>query len=246
MKLYLIRHAQSANNAAYFSGDYHKQHNSDPEITPLGHQQAERVGQLLASPDLEPRQPPDMAEKTDFGLTHLYCSLMTRAILTGGYIAQACQLPLQAHHDIFERLGIYSYNDAGERVGLAGPNRDYFAQRFPELQLPDSIGQEGWWNRPVETNEQFVARVARAAADIWQRHGDSNDCVGLVVHGDFIDQFVNEILDVPRRPANYDSAWEGNWAFHNTSVSRFDFVSGSPVVVYLNRVDHLPAEWITW
>lgn len=39
--------------------------------------------------------------------------------------------------------------------------------------------------------------------------------------------------------------WEANWTFHNTSISRIDFINGSHTVVYLNCVDHLPTELIT-
>lgn len=246
MRLYLIRHAQSANNVAYSAGDYHKKHVADPEITSQGHKQARLVGQHFASETGEPRQPLSSVGESRFGLTHLYCSLMTRTILTAGYIAEACGLSLQAHPDIFERKGLYLYGHAGERMGVEGPNRAYFNGRFPQLQLPDSVGDVGWYNRPVETDEVFVQRVKRAVADITQRHRDTDDCVGLVVHGDFIDQFLNELLNVPRRPKNYASEWEANWAFHNTSISRIDFASDSPIVIYLNRIDHLPSNLVTW
>ena len=68
----------------------------------------------------------------------------------------------------------------------------------------------------------------------------------MVVHGDFIDQFINELMGAPRHHHNYSNDWVANWTFHNTSISRIDFVNGSNTVVYLNRIDHLPAELISW
>jgi 2,3-bisphosphoglycerate-dependent phosphoglycerate mutase len=92
-RLYLIRHAQSANNEIWDGSDDHPQRAPDPEITSLGHRQAEALGQHLAHPHAEPRQHPFVAAETiEFGLTHVYCSLMTRSIVTAEYIAGACDL----------------------------------------------------------------------------------------------------------------------------------------------------------
>ncbi len=79
MKLYLVRHAQSENNVIWNGSDHVEGRSSDPEITETGHRQAEQLGQHLAHPLGEPRQHPFNAKKTThFGLTHIYCSLMTR------------------------------------------------------------------------------------------------------------------------------------------------------------------------
>lgn len=247
MKLYLIRHAESANNAIYSSNGDEAGRSPDPEITDIGHKQSALLGKHLANPAGEPRQHPfEAVDDHHFGLTHLYCSLMTRSILTSGYIAEACGLQRVAHLDIFERGGIYQHYDDGRREGLPGPAKTYFDERFPDLVLPEGMNPDGWYNRPAETLEPFLERMKRAVADIRDRHEATNDVVGMVVHGDFIDQFINELMDVERKPRNYSSPWVANWAFHNTSISRIDFRNGSHTVLYLNRIDHLPAELITW
>ena len=249
MKLYLIRHAESANNAIYSSTGGERGRMPDPDITATGHQQAKLVGDHLADPRGEPQQHP-LAAKQDaphhFGLTHLYCSLMTRSILTAQYIAEACGLPLIAHPDIFEKGGIYELGAAGSMNGLPGPDRSYFNARFPNLELPPDLGDEGWYSRPFETEERFLQRIERALQDIMQRHAGTDDHVAMVVHGDFLDQFVNQMTGLARRPANYDNHWVANWAFHNTSLTRVDILADSQVIVYLNRLNHLPAELVTW
>jgi hypothetical protein len=53
-------------------------------------------------------------------------------------------------------------------------------------------------------------------------------------------------MGVHRKPENYKTHWVSNWVFHNTSISRLDIVNESRNVVYLNRIDHLPAEMVTW
>ena len=247
MKLYLIRHAESANNAILSSGGSWTDRFSDPEITENGHQQAALLGPHLASQTAEPRQHPFATNREPrFGITHLYCSLMTRSILTAEYISQACGLPLQAHENMFEKGGIYDVDENGVRTGLPAPGRRYFEERFPDLRLPERLNDEGWYNRSAETTDEFLDRMLGVVAEIRQRHEQSDDVVALVVHGDFIDQFINVLMGSPRHAGNYGRIWYANWVFNNTSISRIDFVNGCHTVVYLNRIDHLPAELVTW
>jgi 2,3-bisphosphoglycerate-dependent phosphoglycerate mutase len=247
-RLYLIRHAQSENNVIWDgSGDHQPGRVPDPEITATGHRQSRVLADHLAHPQAEPRQHPfEEAQHTRFGLTRVYCSLMTRSILTAEYIAGACGLQLQALPDIFEKHGIYEVGEDGNMLGLPGPGRSYFEERFPALGLPAEFTDEGWWSRPVEDELGFLQRMKRVVADLRQRLQDSDENLAMVAHGDFIDQFVNELMGVVRHQPNYDNHWVANWTFHNTSISRFDFVDGAHNVVYLNRIDHLPNELVTW
>lgn len=246
-KLYLVRHAQSANNAVWDGSDFHPERHPDPEITDLGHRQCEQLARHLAHPQSEPRQHPFEADSTpDFGLTHVYCSLMTRSILTAEYIAEACGLELHALADVFEKYGIYDFDEEGDRVGLPGPGRDYFDDRFPRLNLPAEFNDEGWWSREAEDETSFLVRMRLVVERLRDRLAASEDTIALVAHGDFIDQFVNDLMGVDRHRHNYASHWVANWAFHNTSISRIDFVDGSHNVVYLNRIDHLPNEMVSW
>ena len=246
-RLYLIRHAQSANNEIWDGSDHNPARDPDPEITATGHRQAETLAQHLAQPHAEPRQHPFRpAAQAHFGLTHVYCSLMTRSILTAEYIAGACDLELEALPDIFEKHGIYDVDENGAPRGLPGPGRDYFEQRFPRLKLPLELDPAGWWNRPFEEEAAFLERMQKVVGEIRRRLDDSDECIAMVAHGDFIDQFVNELMGVERHRHNYGNHWVANWAFHNTSISRIDFVGGSHNVIYTNRIDHLPNELVTW
>lgn len=249
MKLYLIRHAESANNASYASTGSERNRSADPPLTERGHRQAGLVADHLADPCAEPQHHPhlDGGDKDrGFGLTHLYCSLMTRSIATARYVARACQLPLVAHPDIFEKGGVYELRADGSRNGLPGPDRRYFAASFPDLRLPRTLGDGPWYDRPFETEAPFLQRVRAALEDIRRRHADTDDRVALVSHGDFMDQLINQLAGVERRPENYSNHWVANWAFHNTSITRVDLESGSRVIVYTNRLRHLPPELVTW
>lgn len=249
MRLYLIRHGESANNALMARSGQAFGRSPDPELTEAGHRQAELLAGYLAHPQGDPQQHPRFGPAggaQGFGLTHIYCSLMTRSILTAQYVAKACGLPLVAHPDIFENQGIFHLAEDGTRTGLPGPERSYFEERFPELQLPEDMGPGGWYDRPHETDEMFLQRAEQVAGEFERRHGGSEDCVALIIHGNLIDQLINLFTGLGRRAENYDSHWEANWATHNTSITRIDFTANSKVVVYTNRAQHLPPDLITW
>lgn len=226
MQLYYIRHAQSANNHLYATTGASIGRSHDPELTELGERQAERLAQFIRD--------------QDFGLTHVYCSLMIRAIETGTRITRATGVPLVAWEDIHETGGIYLDDAAtGERIGQAGNTRAYLAARFPQLVLPDALGEAGWWNfRPFEERALRPARAARVLNDLLARHGGTNDRVAMVSHGGFYNYILAAILKMEDR--------EGYWfGCNNVSISRIDFNPEGIEVTYLNRVDFLPAEMVS-
>ena len=246
-RLYLIRHAQSANNAIWDGSDHGKGRTPDPEITDIGHRQAAALADYLDHPQTEPRQHSFQAsDSAAFAISHVYCSLMTRSILTAQYIAETCQLEFESLPNVFEKMGMYDVQLDGQLSGVAGPTRDYFESRFPQLKLPDDLGNKGWWNRDVESDAAFLQRMQQVVEDFKTRLADSNENIALVAHGDFIDQFINQLMGINRHAHNYGSDWVANWVFHNTSISRIDFNRGSHNVVYLNRIDHLDNELVTW
>ncbi|WP_282607015.1 histidine phosphatase family protein [Pelagibius sp. Alg239-R121] len=249
MRLYLIRHGESVNNAIQSSNSDFKSRVPDPELTETGHRQAKLLADYLADPLGDPLQHPSNVgegRSHGFDLTHVYCSLMTRSILTAQYVAKACGLPLMAHADIFEKQGVYEEAADGAKVGLPGPDRKDFNDRFPDLGLPADLRHGGWYNRPAETPELFLLRSKQVALEFERRHVGTDDSVAMIIHGDLIDQLINEFTGLSRRDENYSNHWEGNWAVHNTSITRVDFNSRSKVVVYTNRLQHLSPELITW
>lgn len=249
MRLYLIRHGESANNAFDAGTGDGNGRVPDPELTEVGHRQAQLLANHLADPQGDPLQHRSVARKggrKGFCLTHVYCSLMTRSILTAQYVTNACKLPLVAHADIFEKGGIFEHSADGTKIGLPAPDRAHFNARFPELELPTSVGHGGWYNREFETEEQFLQRSRQVVLDVERRHLGSDDQVAMIIHGDLIDQLINEFTGLGRHVDNYATHWVANWAVHNTSITRIDFDAGSRVVVYTNRIQHLGPELVTW
>jgi len=170
----------------------------------------------------------------------------TRSAQTAKYIGEQIGLQPTALADVFERKGLFDIDENGNQSGIAGPGRNYFEQRFPDLKLPDELTETGWWNRPVETDNEFFERVESSIESLVLQHGNTNHSVALVVHGDYLDQSINYLMNVPRKTENYQTPWVANWVFHNTSVSRIDIHGSARNVIYLNKIDHLPTEYITW
>ncbi len=237
MQLYFIRHAQSANNRLYDETGSWGGRDSDPELTELGHQQARLLGEHLARTKGETHLR-DYLNRQAFGLTHLYTSPMVRAVMTGGYISRALGLPLVAWEDLHEIGGIFAVNENGERGGLPGKTRSDFAAHFPDLILPPSLGEGGWWNRPVESIEQQLDRAQRFVRDLIERHGKTDDRVAVISHGGFYNFVLTALLDTT--PGN--GFWFG---INNTAITRLDFSEEGVALVYANRAEHLPSESIT-
>jgi 2,3-bisphosphoglycerate-dependent phosphoglycerate mutase len=240
MQLYFIRHGQSENNALWMRTGSHIGRSEDPGLTEVGWQQSEFLAQFLsqADPNIAVNGS-DTQNVTGFGITHLYTSLMVRAVATGTIIANALDLPLVAWRDLHEWGGIYLRDEqTDERIGLPGRNRAYFEAHYPNLVLPDFLGEEGWWNRPFEAPELRLPRAQRVFRDLLERHGHTEDRVAVVSHGGFYNYFLAAILNMPGR--------EGyRFVMNNAAISRIDFRDEDTWLLYLNRIDFLPKDLIT-
>ena len=143
MELYFIRHGQSENNAHWGNADY--QDSPDPELTEIGRQQVRYLSRFLGEKQTRDETVTwNNQNRFGFGLTHLYTSLMVRAVGTATPIAAATGLPLVAWPEIHETGGIFSRFPEDELAGLPGKTRTYFETHFPDLVLPDWVADNGW------------------------------------------------------------------------------------------------------
>jgi len=245
MRLYLIRHGQSENNALWDREGLREERHPDPELTDLGHQQARRLARFLTdnsssgSPSgLVSSYRNDTEHVEGFDLTHLYCSPMIRAVDTGMYIARALEMPLVIWEDVHEVGGIFREDETGLEIGLPGNDRAYLRARYEDLILPgDGWGQEGWWNRPFEQREQRLLRAQRFVRDLMCQHGGTDDCVAVVSHAGFCNYALAVVLDWPNRGRN-------GFRINNAAITRID-LRDQVSVVYTNRTDFLPRELIS-
>jgi len=240
MQLYLIRHGQSQNNHLWANTGSNEGRHEDPELTAVGRQQAALVAGFLLRGD------PTWADKSfdpqnvaGFGITHVYCSLMVRAVATGVAIAGALGLPLVGLRSAHETGGIYQIDpEIGEPVGLPGRTRRYFEKHYPSLRLPESVDESGWWNRPREEDDEIPPRAQRLLGMLLAQHGETDGHVGLVTHGGFYNYLLAALLGIPAE----SRCWFG---LNNTGITRMDFTPDRLRLVYMNRVDFLPVALIT-
>jgi broad specificity phosphatase PhoE len=242
MQLYIIRHAQSTNNALTDEKD----RTYDPPLTDLGRRQAERVaGHLADGLPLDERFFPGKnvngAAPRGFGITRLYCSPMLRTLQTAQPISEALGIAPEVWVDIHEHGGLY-LEHADERgiVGFPGLSRREFAERFAHYVLPDGITDQGWWNpvHGMESEEASMERAVRVAASLREQ-SPSQEHIAIVTHGTFANHLIKAIFDqLPGRRLYY--------YHYNTAISRIDFYdSGWLALAYLNRVDHLSPDLIS-
>jgi 2,3-bisphosphoglycerate-dependent phosphoglycerate mutase len=229
MKLYILRHGQSTNNALTDRED----RGCDPPLTDLGRRQAALLAQHLAAG--VQREP--SAAGPGYGITHLYCSPMWRALQTARLIGETLGLAPEVWIDVHEWGGIYL--DHGEPqgvVGYPGKTRPEILEEFPNYILPEGITEEGWWNQGREDMAGCIARVIRVA-EALRRRSESEERIAIVTHAGFNSLFLKALHNcIPGHDVWYHH--------HNAAISRIDF--GEAVQIrYLNRVDHLPPEMIT-
>ncbi len=239
MQFYYIRHGQSANNQRAAQTGSTVGRSDDAELTDVGRRQAEYVAAFLAAVSAEPAPPYDYQNVGGFGITHLYSSLMVRAVATGTIISRSVGVPLVGWKDWHETGGIYLENpETGEFVGQPGKTRAYFAEHYPDFILPADAAETGWWNRPFEAREERFPRAERMLRELLARHGGTEDRVALVSHGGFFNYILAAILHYPleNRP------W---FALNNAAITRIDFKPGSTEILYVNRAEFLPRELIT-
>jgi len=241
MELYLIRHSQSENNRLWDLTKTNHDRSDDPVLTVTGREQSVILAEFLSrtsSPITSKSH--DVQNISGFHLTHLYTSLMVRAVNTGTIAANRLGLPLVGWEDLHEEGGIYIQDPlTGEKEGRPGKNREYFNRHFPDLRLPDWPGKGGWWNnRSFESEEMASARARRVIEFIFINHGNSQDRIALFTHGGFYNKIMKVILGLPEKT----SFW---FSMNNSAITRLDFYDGEVSVAYLNRLDFLPRELVT-
>ena len=247
MQLYFIRHGQSMNNAHWQDPTYKE--SPDPALTEAGLEQAQLLSDFLARSQFI-SQPSgwDPHNRHGFGLTHIYTSLMERAVHTALPTVRRLRLPFQAWTEIHESGGIFGRDGEMKFQGLPGKTRAWFEANVPELTLPSSLNGGGWWNnRPQEQEEEAYERAKCVWADLLVRHGDREgeleQRVVFVSHGGFFTHLVCAMLDLPwRQASNGLKSW---FLLNNCSISRFDVNRQDVTLCYMNRTDHLPDRLIT-
>ena len=198
----------------------HQNRVEDPELTELGQKQAKALAAYVAM---------------KLNITHLYTSLMVRSVATADAVRQRVNLQCVAWPEVHECMGIFLRNEkTGVMKGLPGKARSFFESQFPHLKLPDNLNEDGWWNRPVETKDQWAIRARSFLIELKRRHPDENHRLAIITHGDFYREILRTLLGITQTSTVF-------FQFSNTAILNIEFSEGSIKIKYLNRIDHLLA-----
>lgn len=245
MQLYFIRHGQSTNNVR--DGDLTPR-SSDPELTEKGVRQAELLAEFLAASAPGNWDPgDDPSNRRGFDLTHLYCSLMKRAIHTGNIIAQRLNLPLFGMPEAHEVGGVFLETLVNDVVTVNeeyGVDEGFLATNYPNLILTQPIPRSGWWRGGKENDNLPQKRAQKVLDWLRQRHASTDDRVAIVTHGGFYNHLLRAMLHIsPEEPDNRKLGYR--LVYNNCAISRFDFTDERVYLVYHNRAEYLPDDLIT-
>lgn len=221
MQLYLIRHAQSENNILTPEALHNRL--VDPSLTELGFRQRDILANFLAG---------EAAIKLD----QLYTSAMFRSLLTAQPVGKALGLQPQVWLPLHELGGMYLARN-GSSIGFGGMTRGQIQGDFPGYQLPEAVTEAGWYDaaRGFEPLAGSIER-ARAVAKTLNEWSGQERSIGLVSHAGFLNLLLGAITE--------DSPVDGGWRYYhnNTAITRVDYLADGPVLHYMNRVEHLPAD----
>jgi len=238
LTLYIIRHAQSANNAMEDQAG----RLADPPLTALGVQQAQQLAAYLGkgdSRDLDADFRSGYSTRhgiKSFGITHLYCSAMHRALQTAQPVAHAIGVIPEIWLELHEVGGVYLDSSNG-RSSQAGKTRLEIETEFAGFTIPEGFATDGWWGvtRAYEEREDALVRAQLVAANLRQR-ATTDDVVALITHGTFSDRLLKVLL-------SQSDIYGFYYMFYNTAITRLEFLDETRILVrYINRIDHLPAE----
>ncbi|EMI19644.1 Phosphoglycerate mutase domain protein [Rhodopirellula maiorica SM1] len=222
MQLYLIRHAESENNAmpAY-------QRIEDPAITSRGRLQSEYLAKWTSTLTIDT----------------LITSPFRRSIQTTRFIVDQSPQRVHVWHNVFERGGCFRGHGPDATEGGPGMGRESIEKEFSALPhdciIDETITSAGWWagNRR-ETDDQAHTRAGVVIERLIQSFGASGKTIVAVIHADFkrclLAKMLSDVTDV-----------EKMGALVNTGITRLEYDGHAWKLHWLNSATHLPSRLVT-
>jgi 2,3-bisphosphoglycerate-dependent phosphoglycerate mutase len=222
MQLYLIRHAESENNAR---PGY--QRAEDPPLTARGRLQAGHLAEWV----------------TTLKIDVLITSPVLRALQTTRRINGSTGHHVQVWADVYEEGGIYPGYGPKATTGGPGLRRSDVIRHATDdasgCTLDDSITESGWWNgRDRETPEQAIARAVAVTARLVELFGSRGEAIVAVIHADFKRKLLAHMLGTAIDARDFG-------ALRNTGITKLNYDGERWQLDWFNSVSHLPAKLIT-
>lgn len=221
MKLYLIRHAESENNAA---PTYRRV--EDPSLTAIGRLQAEYLAKWLRT------------LRADVFIT----SPFRRTLETATAILQEVPWQLRIWHNVFERGGCFRGFDESSWEGAPGLGKSGIERLLGDFRqrcrIDDTISEQGWWHqRNKESDPEAVERASQVCSRLEEEFSETETVV-LLIHADLKRLMMDRMLG-----GEVDVTKLGN--LRNVGITRFNRTHDGWQLDYFNSVSHLPSKLIT-
>ncbi len=221
MQLYLIRHAESENNAR----PPHLRV-EDPPITAVGRLQAAHLAEWIRS----------------LRMDVLITSPVRRALQTTRYIREATGQHVHVWANVFEEGGIYRGHGPDAVEGGPGLSREevirHVVDEAPQCTLDEVISASGWWaGRPRETADEASARANQVVRQLLNTF-DTGQVVVMVLHADFKRRLLTEMIGAETNPQSFGK-------LRNTGITKLDHDGNRWQLDWFNSVSHLPVRLIT-
>ena len=178
MQFYFIRHGQSTNNELATRNGSHQGRHQDPELTDRGRRQAECLARFLNQPrSVTVSDARDRQNAAGFGITHLYASLMVRAVHTATIVGDVLHLPIVAWEDstrqiYARRFDGTAWTEIGQGSATGGGISDTGVGCDYVALCVDASGRAivAWSDHSPGVSQIYVRRLGvRALADSgWQ------------------------------------------------------------------------------
>lgn len=262
MRVVLIRHAESTNNAIEDDirqriregklppekgyPEFVKRRHHDPYLSPKGYQQAEALASAYGH--------------LDTSELVLYSSAVRRSLETVAPLAKRLGSKVTVMPHLYESGGIFNNPHENHRLYEPAPGMTVEEIRSTyDFMDVTNLPPKGPWNqmRPFEDRQADIRRALKVASwllspQFFEAH--RGKFVLIVTHSEFMDLVTTALMDpliFATHPEGFTHTQEEVrlvHAFQNTSLTSFDItLSKEPNVkrpnvrmLYLNRIDHLP------
>ncbi|TVQ26357.1 MAG: histidine phosphatase family protein [Spirochaetaceae bacterium] len=218
MNIYIIRHAESEENAGTSASN-------DAALTPRGREQARRTGHWLSNLELRPRS--------------LFVSPALRTLETADLIRESLPVDATVDPDLCEHGLLYGDD------GLSGAEIETRFGRDLETRgteqrsgyrLPADFTQSHGWARDLagETKSDFVERALRVIERYGEGFRPGSPPIALVTHAHFGGFLLGTMLDIPSSMLSRRRMRQ-----LNCGVTRIEFTESYRIVHFSNATAHL-------
>jgi len=228
LRLYLIRHGQSTNNA---QPNFAK-HEFEPPLTDTGFIESKALANHLQYGS------DNGALSHGYKIDHIYSSPQLRALQTAVPISKLFNCRPEIWVQTHERGGVVILHHRGVQHHH-GLTRTEIKTQFPMFKIPYQITDKGWWRgrEKLETNDEVNIRARLVTNGLFIKARTSPDLgIAMVSHNTFLNFLMQTLLKDK----------ENRYLHHNAAISRIDISpKGEATLKFFNRANHLQQTWVT-